>query len=373
MSKKLVQVLEYLIAGKQDKAKDLLHQVFIEKARKIHEDIMSQDDMDDDVMGGDEGDDFRHDVMGKHNDHLRGISDEIDNEETMAEEEGDELDDMSGEDDVDVEDDDMMDPAMGGGDDDMGDDDMGGDMPDDDMADDDMGDMDKEGMSSIEDTIGDLEDALAELKAEFDRLEGGEEGDVEPDMDGDEDMGDDDVTADDDMEPDMDGDEDMGDDDVTADDDMEPDMDSEDDTDSSEGDNDEEMDESWLDEDWDDLAEAIELEKVKVPTSGEVGSGTFNSADANAKAKSPIATSQTSRMGAKPISVKDAPHRNYERETAPTSKSMDLSNRRKTAMTGMGKVNKEGNNPGAMINKTKSEFGADTVGKDSPFTKPIRK
>ena len=301
MSKKLVQVLEYLIAGKQDKAKALLHQVFIEKARKIHEDIMSHDDMEeDDVMGGDMGDDFRHDVMGKHNDHLRGISDEIDNEETMAEEEGDDMDDMGG---------------------------------------DDMDDMDKEGMSSIEDTIGDLEDALAELKAEFDRLEGGEEGE--------------DDVAGDDMEPDMDGEEEG--------DDMEPKGDEE------------EMDESWLDEDWDELAEAIELEKVKVPTSGEVGSGTYNSADANAKAKSPIATSQTSRMGAKPISVKDTPHRNYERETAPTSKSMDLSNRRKTAMTGMGKVSKEGNSPNAMINKTKSEFGADTVGKDSPLTKPIRK
>ena len=281
MSKKLVQVLEYLIAGKQDKAKALLHQVFIEKARKIHEDIMSHDDMEeDDVMGGDMGDDFRHDVMGKHNDHLRGISDEIDNEETMAEEEGDDMDDMGG-DDVDVEDDDMMDPAMGG----------------------------------------------------EDEMTGDEEGD---DVDGE-------------MSDDEEGD------------DMEPKGDEE------------EMDESWLDEDWDELAEAIELEKVKVPTSGEVGSGTYNSADANAKAKSPIATSQTSRMGAKPISVKDTPHRNYERETAPTSKSMDLSNRRKTAMTGMGKVSKEGNSPNAMINKTKSEFGADTVGKDSPLTKPIRK
>ena len=281
MSKKLVQVLEYLIAGKQDKAKALLHQVFIEKARKIHEDIMSNDDMEeDDVMGGDMGDDFRHDVMGKHNDHLRGISDEIDNEETMAEEEGDDMDDMGG-DDVDVEDDDMMDPAMGG----------------------------------------------------EDEMTGDEEGD---DVDGE-------------MSDDEEGD------------DMEPKGDEE------------EMDESWLDEDWDELAEAIELEKVKVPTSGEVGSGTYNSADANAKAKSPIATSQTSRMGAKPISVKDTPHRNYERETAPTSKSMDLSNRRKTAMTGMGKVSKEGNSPNAMINKTKSEFGADTVGKDSPLTKPIRK
>jgi hypothetical protein len=360
MSKKLVQVLEYLIAGKQDKAKDLLHQVFIEKARKIHEDIMSHDDMEeDDVLGGDMGDDFRHDVMGKHNDHLEGISDEIDNEETMAEEEGDEdMDDMGG-DDVDVEDDDMMDPATGGMD---SDDDMGGDDMDDMVGD----DMDKEGMSSIEDTIGDLEDALAELKAEFDRLEGGEAGEGDEDMD---DMGGDDMDdmGGDDMDTgseDDESDDEAGDEDNTAEDD---------DASPSPEEGDEEMDESWLDEDWDDLAEAIELEKVKVPTSGEVGSGTYNSSDANAKSKSPIATSQTSRMGAKPISVKDTPHRNYERETAPTSKSMDLSNRRKTATTGMGKVSKEGNSPNAMINKTKSEFGTDTVGKDSPFTKSIRK
>jgi hypothetical protein len=78
-------------------------------------------------------------------------------------------------------------------------------------------------------------------------------------------------------------------------------------------------------------------------------------------------------MGAKPIAVKDTPHRNYDRQTPPTSKSMDLSNRRKTAMTGMGKVSKEGNSPNAMINKTKSEFGVDTVGKDSPLTKAPRK
>ena len=362
MSKKLIQVLECLIAGKQDQAKDLLHQVFIEKARKIHEDIMSHDDMEeDDVMQGDEGDDFRHDVMGGHDRHLEGLSDEIDAEETMAEEEGEEFGGMPG-DDVDVEDDGLGDiPGAETGDD------LGGDMDgemgdnmDDDM--DNMGDgMDGEmgDMGEIEDTIGDLEDALEELKAEFERLEGGEEGDEEGDEEG-SDIGDEGEEAGEEGADDFSGEE--GDADAT------------DDTAGEEGTGEEEdMDESWLDEDWDELAEAIELEKVSVPTSGEVGSGTYSSSDANAKAKSPVPASQTTRMGAKPIKVEDKPHNKYERETAPTSKDMGLTNRRKTAETGMGKVSKEGNSPNAALNKTKSEFGADTVGKDSPLSKAPRK
>ena len=321
MSKKLEQVLEYLIAGKQDAAKALLHQVFIEKARKIHEDIMSHDDMDEESMMGDEGDDFRHDVMGKHDDHLEELSNEIDAEEQMSE---DEDADMGG-DDVDVEDD-MMDMDDMGGDDaadgDMGSDDLGDDVADDGMGGDDMGD--------IEDTIGDLEDALAELKAEFDRLEKGEEDSEEA------------------------GEEEAG-----------------EEEDSEEDSEEEDMDESWLEEDWDDLSEAVELEKVSVPASGEVGSGKYSSADANAKAKSPIATSQTSRMGAKPIKTDDKKHSGYNRETAPSSKDMGITNRRKSAETGMSKVSKEGNSAAA-LNKTVSEFG---INKDamSPLSKSPRK
>ena len=346
MSKKLVQVLEYLIAGKQDEAKDLLHQVFIEKARKIHEDIMSHDDMEEEgVMGGDEGDDFKHDVMGGHDKHLEGLSDEIDAEETMAEEES--MDDMAGEmpgDDVDVEDDGLGEiPGAEFGDEEGSDmdDDMGGEMGD---------------MGEIEDTIGDLEDALAELKAEFERLEGGEGGSDEvADDEAGNDMGDDEAGEE--------GSEDFGDDE--SGDEAAPG--------GEEAGEEEDMDESWLDEDWDELAEAIELQKVSVPTSGEVGSGTYSSADANAKAKSPLPASQTTRMGAKPIKIEDKPHTKFDRETAPTSKDMGLSNRRKTAETGMTKMSKEGNSPNAAINKTKSEFGADTVGKDSPLSKAPRK
>ena len=96
MSKKLEQVLEYLIAGKQDKAKELLHKVFIDKARKIHEDIMSDDEYDDEVdyerdnqrqkdaRKSDFGDGWKKNIMGKHDRQLGNMSDEIDAEETMA-------------------------------------------------------------------------------------------------------------------------------------------------------------------------------------------------------------------------------------------------------------------------------------------------
>ena len=193
-----------------------------------------------------------------------------------------------------------------------------------DSVDDEETDAGRGGMTGVEDSIGDLEDALAELKAEFERLESGEDDEVE------------DEVSDDEVE--------------------------DDDT--------EEMDESWLDEDWDDLAEAVELEKVKVPASGEVGSGKFSS-DTGEKAKSPIAASQTQRMGAKPITVDSKRHNGFNKETAPTSKELGITNRRKTAEAGMSKVSKEGN-AAAALNKTESEF---SVNKNSmsPLSKSPRK
>ena len=345
MSKKLEKVLEYLIANEQDKAKELLHQVFIEKARKIHEELISQDDMDEmDELGGDQGDELTHSIRG-HDRHLKQLDDEIEAEETMSEDDDLDMgdDDTMGMDDLGSDDDDMGDDE----DLDMGDDDM--DMGDDDGMgdDDDMGDEDHPEMSDIENTIGDLEDALAALKAEFEKLEGGAEGDDE---------------AEDDMEFDSEeADDDADDAEYDAEDDSEE-ADAEDD--------DEEMDESWLEEDFDDLAEAIELEKVSMPGNGEVGSGRYLGTPA--AAKSPIATSQTSRMGAKPVTTDSKHHAGYNKETAPTSKDMGLANRRKKADAGMSKVSKEGNGSAA-INKTASEFGADTVGKNSPLSKTPRK
>ena len=41
MSSKLEQVLEYLVNGEQDKASALLHDVIVEKARDIHEELIN--------------------------------------------------------------------------------------------------------------------------------------------------------------------------------------------------------------------------------------------------------------------------------------------------------------------------------------------
>ncbi len=343
MSKKLEKVLEHLIANEQDKAKELLHQVFIEKARKIHEELISQDDLEEmEHMGGDEGEELEDDITS-HDAHLKELTDEIESEETMHEaSDDDDLDaDLDMSDDMDMDDLDA-DLDMADADDDMADAEMDMVDADDDV---DMGD-DDGAMSDIEDSLGDLEDALAALKAEFEKLEGGEDFE---DMEGEEEV--------DDME---DSEEDSEEDMEDAEDDME---DAEDDE--------EKMDESWLEEDFDDLAEAIELEKVSVTMGGEVGSGKGQGVPAD-KAKSPVPASQTSRLGAKPVSVDSKHHSGYNKETAPSSKDMGLTNRRKKAEAGMSKVSKEGDSSAA-INKTASEFGADTVGKNSVLTKAPRK
>jgi hypothetical protein len=281
---KLEQVLEYLVAGDEARAKDLLHQVFIDKARAIHEELISADeDMDEETLGGDEGKQLRHDMM-HHSDHIDELSDEIDSEEIMGEDE-DMLDADADMDMADAEDD--LGDAMSDVDD--------AEMDDEDaMSDDVMGD--------IESTMGDLETALADLKAEFEKLEGGSD---------DADMGDD---MSDDMSDDM-GD-DMGD---------------------EEGE--EEMDEMFTEEDFDDLAEAVELEKVAVPTSGEVGAGKFSPRDSNENSKSPVPPTQTSRFGAKPIKTGDGPKADgYARQPAPTSAKLPIEakgNQRKKATDGM--------------------------------------
>ena len=41
MSSKMEQVLEYLVNGESDKAEALLHDVIVEKARSIHEELVN--------------------------------------------------------------------------------------------------------------------------------------------------------------------------------------------------------------------------------------------------------------------------------------------------------------------------------------------
>lgn len=88
---KLIKVLEYVANNEEDKVRDLLHQVFIEKARAIHEELMSMDDeLDDD----DQQDESMDETVGGSGDmgedltnEIEAMEDEIEFEETMSEDE----------------------------------------------------------------------------------------------------------------------------------------------------------------------------------------------------------------------------------------------------------------------------------------------
>ena len=275
---KLTQVLEYLIKNDEEKAKELLHKVFIEKARAIHEELMSADDvqdeeMDEEVCGsGDLGKDLTAEI--------ESMEDDIDFEETMTETGDDELE---GDDDTLSVDDAELDVA---------DDSL--DMPVDDMS------SEEGGMSAVEDKMGDLESALAALKAEFDKLDGDDSEEVE-------------VTA-------PEGD-DAGHIEVSEED-------------------------SWeLDEDFSDLAESLDLEVVErdmlksAKTAKDAGAASSGMTVGNNE-KSPVPSSQTSRLGAKAVETGTGPTPNgYKAETAPKSTDAGLGdNRRKKSTDGTSKV-----------------------------------
>jgi hypothetical protein len=174
MSTKFEQLLDYLVNEEMDKANELFHEIVVEKSREIYENMIAEEAEEevDEAMDDDEEVD-------------ESMDDEAVEEETTLEIGGDSTDDFMG---------DVADDSMDG---DVGSDDGMGDM---DMD----GDLGAEGEGSEEERISDLEDALEELKAEFEALMAGEaeepehddmfggddEGDEEADDEGDEEAGD---------------------------------------------------------------------------------------------------------------------------------------------------------------------------------------
>ena len=158
---KFEQMLEHLVNEESDKAKELFHQLVVEKSREIYENILAED--------------FT-------------TEEELDEEDTVEEGSADEEDTVE----------ENFGFAEGDDEEDTGD--IGGDASDDFIDDIDAGDEgDEEGMGGegdIEDRVVDLEDALDDLRAEFEALMGDEAGD---DMGGMDDMGGDDMGGMDDM------------------------------------------------------------------------------------------------------------------------------------------------------------------------------
>lgn len=167
---KFEQLIEYVINDDEAKARELFHDIVVEKSRSIYESMMEAEeieeieegddsDMEDDEeeldenFGGDASDDLMNDIETEE----EGIS-------------------MEGDEELEMGDDDLE----------MGDDDMGGDFGD-------------EGSEDLEDRVVDLEDKLDELMAEFESLMGDEAGEAEHDDMGDEfgdDIGDEEVVDD---------------------------------------------------------------------------------------------------------------------------------------------------------------------------------
>jgi hypothetical protein len=149
-------MLEALINENHDEAKAIFHNIVVGKSREIYEELLSEDFSAADAnkaIGG-------HTTEGAE-DEEEGMEEDMEEEEGMEEEADD------------AEDDGEEEPA----------DDEEGDM--------DMGDEEGGEDGAIEDRVMDLEDALEDLKAEFEQLMAGEEGEEHMGDMGMDDMGDD--------------------------------------------------------------------------------------------------------------------------------------------------------------------------------------
>lgn len=151
MTSKFEQLIEYVINDEEAKAKELFHDIVVEKSREIYENLMNEEDEEDldeaeeedldEGMGGDASDSLINDV-------------EAEEEGMQEDEESDaEFDDEAEEDGEDLTHDMEMDHDQDG---------------------------------DIEDRVIDLEDKLDELMAEFEAIMGGEDDGIDSDLAGEE-------------------------------------------------------------------------------------------------------------------------------------------------------------------------------------------
>jgi hypothetical protein len=144
---KFEQLIEYVINDEESKARELFHDIVVEKSREIYENLMAEEadeDLEEGVEDIEEGEeeDLEEGMGGDASDDL--IDDVEAEEESDMNMEGDDMDDMGG--------------------DDMGDDDMA-----------DMGGDEGGSEPASKDDILNLEDKLDQLMAEFEDLMGNDD------------------------------------------------------------------------------------------------------------------------------------------------------------------------------------------------------
>lgn len=158
---KFEQLIEYVINDEQAKARELFHDIVVEKSRTIYEEMMEKEEIEEDA---------EEEIEEGVEEIEEGEEEEI--EEGLG---GDAADDMI--DDIEVEEEGM---SEGEGEEEFGA--FGGE---------------EEGEGDLEDRVVDLEDKLDELMAEFESLMGDEAGEGHDDFGGEEEFGDDDFATDD--------------------------------------------------------------------------------------------------------------------------------------------------------------------------------
>jgi hypothetical protein len=182
---KFEEMLERLVNEDRDGAEALFHEIVVERSREIYQSILESDDEDleeADDEDLDESDDEELDESANDDEDLEESDDE-----DLDESEDEDLDEMFGLDEFEMEADPMGGDAT---------DDMMGDLGMDDEGDMDMGDEgDMDG--DVEDRVQDLEDALDDLKAEFEAMMSGDDADDEMDMDMDDEGDESDMDMDD--------------------------------------------------------------------------------------------------------------------------------------------------------------------------------
>ena len=239
---KFEQLIEYVINDEEAKARELFHDIVVEKSRAIYEEMMQEEEELDEAESTEKEDEKAERAGRKvakdieyddRRDRAMKEGAEEDIDEAMG---GDQSDDLIS--DIEAEESGMT----------MEDEDEEGDMGDDDNY------ADMDGEEELEDRVVDLEDKLEELMAEFEVLMGDSDGQGGKEMDMDMDIEDDGMDIEDDgMDVDMTGAE-------MVDDELE-----------TEG-----------------MMEATNLKPVPKPTHGDNGANNKSPVAANAGAKGPV-------------------------------------------------------------------------------------
>jgi hypothetical protein len=179
MTSKFEQLIEYVINDEEAKAKELFHDIVVEKSREIYENLMNEEE-------DEELDEESHDE--KADDRAERDADEVKKDleydykhgrkvkEGMDSIGGDASDDLI--DDVESEEQGMQEAESDAEFDDEAEEDG------EDLTHDMEHDRDEGNEGDIEDRVIDLEDKLDELMAEFEAIMGGEDDGIESDLDG---------------------------------------------------------------------------------------------------------------------------------------------------------------------------------------------